>query len=161
MAFLDNKSFQPTEWERSNQPALAKDLDNLYREVRAVLRKISGPPLETSYGDLYIDPPRALRRGRDNLKSSWKRIWDDTIITHDQSESGAYAEHNDKIIGFGTFFARDHPPRLIEKVMWHEFLHLVIDVPRPMHHGWIDDVIKYHLKVPGHPNPLGTVGWSC
>jgi hypothetical protein len=48
---------------------------------------------------------------------------------------------------------------IIEKVLLHEFLHLVVDAPRVLHHGKIDSIIK--RKLPGDPNPLGTVGYEC
>ena len=161
MAFIYEESFRPSSEITNNKPYLAADMNELLKNVNTVLAKVSGPPCITSYGPLYSKPPRHLDAKRDGLKSTFKKTWDDTIISYDPSAYGASADFGETEIIFGEFFTKPQPILILEKVLLHEFLHLVVDLPRAMHHGRIDHIIKYGLKLPGDPNPLGTVGYEC
>lgn len=161
MAFVYDVSFRPSNEISSNQPYLADDMNNLHKSILAIMEKISCPPVITSEGRLYTKLPKSLSRRRDGLKSNYARIWDDTIIYYDPEAYGASAHLKDYYIIFGEFFTKPQPRLILEKVFWHEFLHLVIDLPKHMHHGRINDIIKNGLKLPGDPNPLGTVGLEC
>lgn len=154
MAFLYIESFVPPSGEL---PGLVDDKNFLLKRIKLILLDISGPPVITSYGDLYMKPPPALNRQRDQLKSNWKKTWEDTIISFDFETYGATANHTSLEINIGEFFLKQEIPLLdLKKVVLHEFLHLVIDLPRPLHHGQINNIIKGGLKLPGDPNPLGT-----
>ena len=152
MAFVYEESFRLSDGMRRDKPNLAKDLDGLYKNVNDALRWLSGPPIITTEGPLYPKPPKGLSA----------KIWGDTIISYDIDQAGATAKYPDLEIVLGDTFAQPRPRLLIEKVILHEFLHLVLfsqRVPKPFHHGRIDEIIEGML--PGNPNPLGEVGSNC
>lgn len=161
MAFLHDASFLPSAEISKNQPYLATDMIDLHKMVVRILTKISGPPVITSEGRLFINAVKGLNASRDGLKSNYQKIWADTIIYYDAESYGASANIRDYYIWFGYFFTKPQPEDVLEKVIWHEFLHMVIDLPKPMHHGPINHIIKKGLRLKGHPNPLGTVGLEC
>lgn len=152
MAFVYEESFRLPDDVRQVQYNLAKDLDELYKNVNDALRWLSGPPIVTAEGPLYPKTPKGLNA----------KIWGDTIISYDAEQTGATAKYPDLEIILGDTFAKPWPRLLIEKVILHEFLHLVLfsqRVPKPFHHGRIDEIIRGIL--PGNPNPLGEVGSNC
>ena len=157
MAFLYNKSFDL----EGAAPGLVADMEILQSALTAVMDKVSGAPVVTSEGRLYTKVPKLLRKCRGDLKPDYAKIWDDTVVFYDPTKYGAAAHLLELYIYFGEFFSKPQPQLIIEKVFWHEFLHLVIKLPKPMHHGPINDLIKYRLGLPGDPNPLGTVGLEC
>ena len=161
MAFMYEESFRVSQQVRTDQPYYAADMDYLRKTMIAILDRISGAPVVTSEGRLYTKPPRNLSTQRDGLKPKWKSIWEDTIIIFDAEEYGATAHLKDYVVTFGSFFTKPQPERIIEKVLWHELLHIYVDLPKQMHHGSINRIITRGLKVPGDPNPLGTVGLAC
>jgi hypothetical protein len=161
MAFLYEESFLPSPEIAQNQPYLADDLNTPLKTVKAALTKISGPPTETSEGPLYQIVPKGLNAHRDGLKPNFHTIWSDTIISYDADAYGACAKLKDYEIIFGYFFTKPQSVIVIEKVLMHEFLHLVVDLPKAMHHGRINHIIQHGLRLPGDPNPLGTVGLEC
>lgn len=158
MAFLYDVSFQNPSDTREG---VVKDINRLHKELTAILTKISGHPVVTSEGSLFTKVPPALKRCKGDIKSSYGKIWDDTIIYFDPKAYGASSHLKDLYVWFGEFFLTDQPRLTLEKVLWHEFLHLVVTLPKPMHHGIINDIIKYKIGLPGDPNPLGTVGLEC
>jgi hypothetical protein len=160
MAFVYEESFLPSSEITNGQPYLAADMNELLRNVNSALKKISGPPVVTPEGPLYQRVPKGLKTVH-GLKSNFENIWGDTIISYDPKAYGASADFGETEIIFGEFFTKPQSILILEKVLMHEFLHLVVDLPRPMHHGRIDHIIKYGLKLPGDPNPLGTVGYEC
>ena len=161
MAFVYEVSFRPSDQVSTNQPYLAADMNDLLKNLNGVLTKISGPPCVTSEGPLYTKVPKGLKTSF-GLKSKWAQIWDDTIISYDADAYGASARSKDDLeVIFGYFFTKPQPALILEKVFLHEFLHLVVDLPRVMHHGKINHIIQHDLKIPGDPNPLGTVGLEC
>ena len=152
MAFVYEESFRLSDDVRAIQYNLAKDMDEMYKNVNDALRWLSGPPIVTDEGPLYPKPPKGLSA----------KIWGDTIISYDSAQSGATAKFKDLEIILGDTFARPWPRLLIEKVIMHEFLHLILfseHVAKPHHHGRIDEFISKHF--PGDPNPLGEVGSNC
>jgi hypothetical protein len=154
MAFLYIDSFVPASGEL---PGIADDKNCLLTRMKLVMLAISGTPVITSYGDLYPKPPRGLNRNRDQLKMNYKKIWDDTVIAFDFDTYGATANHRTLEINIGEFFLKKEIPLLdLKKVVMHEFLHLVVDVPRTMHHGQINRIISKGLGMKGDPNPFGT-----
>jgi hypothetical protein len=154
MAFLYVASFEPGSGEL---PGIVDDKVFLEKRIKQVLLQISGQPVITSHGDLYPKPPHGLNRQRDQLKRNWKQTWEDTIISFDFDTYGATANHKTLEINIGEFFLKQEIPLLdLKKVVLHEFLHLVIDVPRSMHHGQINRIISRGLGLRGDPNPLGT-----
>jgi hypothetical protein len=160
MAFVYDTSFRPSADISSNKPYLAADMNELHTHINAILRKYSGPPYITDDGSLYTKVPPVLKASL-GLKSNFKKIWDDTIVCYDPEAYGASANHTDLVITFGEFFTKPQPRAILEKVFWHEFLHLVIKLPRPMHHGKINHIIRHGIGLYGDPNPLGTVGLEC
>ena len=158
MAFLYDVSFRP---ESGTLGPIAEDMARLHKHVTMILTKISGHPVVTSEGSLFTKVPPGLKKCRSDLKRNYAKIWDDTVIYFEPTANGASALLNDYFVFFGQFFLTDQPRLLIEKVLWHEVLHLVVNLPKPMHHGLIDDLIKFRIGLPGEPNPLGTVGWAC
>lgn len=161
MAFLYEQSFLPSAQVAQTQPYLAADMATLLTSLKTVLVKISGPPAVTSEGNLYEKVPRGLNSLRDGLKPNYPNIWSDTIISYEADAYGATANLKEFEINFGYFFTKPQPIIVLEKVLLHEFLHLVVNLPKPMHHGRIDHIIRHSLKIPGDPNPLGTVGMEC
>jgi len=161
MAFVYDVSFRPSSEITANQPYLADDMNHLHKNIHRIMHKISGAPVVTSEGSLYLKLPTGIKRKRDGLKRNYDKIWDETIIYFDPAAYGASAHLKDLYITFGEFFTKPQQPLILEKVLWHEFLHLVIDLPKHMHHGQINHIIKHGLKLPGDPNPLGTVGLEC
>jgi hypothetical protein len=154
MAFLYIDSFVPASGEL---PGIADDKNCLLTRMKLALLDISGTPVITSHGDLYPKPPRGLERRRDQLKMNYKTIWDDTIIAFDFDTYGATANHRTFEINIGEFFLKKEIPLLdLKKVVMHEFLHLVVDLPRTMHHGQINRIISRGLGMKGDPNPFGT-----
>lgn len=164
MAFLYETSFRPSTEVVSGQPFLAKDMDELLNNLRQILQRISGTPVTTDDGSLYQILPLRLRHlfpGRNGIKANYSKIWSDTIISYDADAYGASANLKEAEITFGYFFTKPQTPLVLEKVLMHEFLHLILDLPKVMHHGKINDIIKHLLHLPGDPNPLGTVGLEC
>lgn len=154
MAFLYVESFVPGAGEL---PGIADDKNALLARTKLALLDISGQPTVTSYGDLYPKPPKGLSRRRDNLKRDFKKIWEDTIIAFDFKTYGATANHRTLEINLGEFFLKKEIPILdLKKVILHEFLHLVVDLPRSIHHGQINWIISHGLGLKGEPNPFGT-----
>lgn len=154
MAFLYVESFVPG---ANELPGIVDDKNALLIRTRLALLIISGQPTITSYGDLYPKSPKGLNRNRDNLKRNYKKIWDDTIISFDWDTYGATANQRTFEINLGEFFLKKEIPLLdLQKVILHEFLHLVVDLPRSIHHGQIDKIISEGLDYEGAPNPFGT-----
>lgn len=154
MAFLYVDSFVPGS---SELPGIVDDKNFLFKRIKLLLLDISGPPVITSFGDLYPKPPHGLNRQRDRLKRNWQKTWDDAIISFDFETYGATANHKTLEINIGEFFLKQEIPLLdLKKVVLHEFLHLVIDMPREMHHGQINTIISRGLRLKGDPNPFGT-----
>ncbi|MBX3244618.1 MAG: hypothetical protein KF685_09210 [Acidobacteria bacterium] len=154
MAFLYVDSFVPG---GDDLPGVADDKNVLLKHIRLILLDISGQPTITSYGDLYPKPPRGLSVRRDKLRSNYKSIWEETVISFDFATYGATANHKTFEINLGEFFLKKEIPLLdLKKVVLHEFLHLVVDVPRSMHHGQINTIISHGLGLRGDPNPFGT-----
>jgi hypothetical protein len=158
MAFLYDASFEPAS---GTLPGIADDMIELHKAITSLLTKISGHPVVTPEGTLFTKVPKGLDRCAGSLKSKYKKIWDDTIIYYEPEEYGASALLTDFFVFFGKFFLKPQPRLILEKVLWHEILHLVVNLPKQMHHGKIDDLIRYRIGLPGDPNPLGTVGWAC
>ena len=157
MAFLYSKSFElPGE-----APVLVEEVNMLLEALQAIMEKASGPPVITSEGRLYTKVPRKLKRCSSELKSKYAKIWDDTIVFYEHSAYGASANLKDYYVFFGKFFSKPQPRLTVEKVFWHEVLHLMIDMPKEFHHGMINDLIKDRIGLPGDPNPLGPAGWAC
>ena len=161
MAFLYDVSFRPSADIVNNKPFLADDMNYLHKTLQTILQRISGAPVVTSEGRLYTKVPAKLSGSRDGLKPRWKNIWEDTIIYYNPDAYGASAHLKDYIVTFGEFFTKPQPEQVLEKVLWHELLHIFVDLPKPMHHGRINRIIRQGLKLPGDPNPLGTVGLEC
>ena len=160
MAFVYDSSFEPSGEVSKNQPYLAADMNELHESINKIMTKISGPPVVTSEGRLYTKVPGKLKESL-GLRSNYKKIWDDTIISYEPDTYGASANIKEYYVMFGYFFTKPQSLSVLEKVLWHEFLHLVVKLPREMHHGKINHIIKYGLGIPGDPNPLGTVGLEC
>jgi len=158
MAFLYDVSLNPSS---DTLPGIADDMNSLHKELTAILTKISGHPVVTSEGSLFTKVPPGLKKCHSGLKSNYAAIWDDTIVYYEPSAYGASANRKDLYVIFGEFFLKPQPRLILEKVLWHEFLHLVVNLPKEMHHGKINNIIEKCLKLPGDPNPLGTVGLEC
>ena len=172
MAFVYKESFQLSDALRSEQPFLAEDLDVLYGNVNDALKRASGAPTITDEGPLYPNPPRGLSAAMNATTTNHpngvvfslfkvRNLWDDTIISYDPNQSGATSFYPDLEINLGNTFAKPWTQLVIEKVILHEFIHLVLfseRVRQELHHGFIDGTIKHML--PGNPNPA-TGGWNC
>ncbi|PYS92622.1 MAG: hypothetical protein DMF62_00155 [Acidobacteria bacterium] len=158
MAFLYDVSLNP---ESGTLPGIADDMNSLHKELTAILTKISGHPFVTSEGSLFMQVPKALKKCAKDLKSNYAKVWDDTIIFYEPKAYGASSNKADSYVWFGEFFLKPQPRLVLEKVLWHEYLHLVVNLPKEMHHGKINDIIKHCIGLPGDPNPLGTVGLEC
>jgi hypothetical protein len=169
MAFVYEASFRLPDEVAKIQYNLAAEMETLLKNVNGALTKLSGPPCVTPEGPLYTKPPKGLNAHRDELRPNFASFWDDTIISYDPDADVAFARkvqaHNvftkpDELeIILGRFFSKPMPLLTIEKVLLHEFLHLVVNLPKIQHHGQIDEIIRRRL--PGDPNPLGTVNSEC
>jgi len=154
MAFLYEKSFVPGSEDLAG---VVDDKNALLKRIKHVLLEISGPPVITDFGNLYMKPPHGLERRRDQLKANFAKIWDDTIFSFDFASYGATADLKSCEINIGEFFLKQEIPLLdLKKVVLHEFLHLVVDLPKPLHHGQINNIISKGLGLKGDPNPFGT-----
>jgi hypothetical protein len=172
MAFVYKESFELSDAVRSEKPNLAADMEILYKNVNEALRWLSGPPVITDEGPLYSKPPKGLsvamnatttNRPDGVVFSLFKvgKVWDDTIISYEPDQSGATSFYPALEIDLGNTFAKPWSRLVIEKVILHEFIHLVLfsqRVRKDLHHGLIDEAIKHML--PGNPNPA-TGGWNC
>lgn len=161
MAFVYEESFRLSPQVAQSQPYLAADIALLLKNLKTVLSKISGAPIVTPEGNLYEHPPKGLDPHRDGLKPNYRSIWSDTIVSYDPDGYGATADLKEFEINFGYFFSKPQSILVLEKVLLHEFLHLIVNLPKPMHHGRINHIIQHSSKIPGDPNPLGTVGLEC
>ena len=152
MAKLDVQSFMPP---AGTPPFLALDMVFLVDRLKRILKEVTGSPMGES-GE-FADPPRGLNASRDQLRMDYRTVWKNTKIVYKAETYGATATHSTNTITFGEFFLKQELPNLhIKKVLLHEFLHLVVDMPRELHHGQINNIIKKGLRIPGDPNPLGT-----
>lgn len=152
MAHLDVESLTPGP---EVPPLLAKDMVLLLRKLKRVLRDITGSHMLPS-GDFH-HPPKGLRPSRDHIRVDYADVWRDTKIVYNRATSGATATHSTNTITLGEFFLREELGDLeLKKVVLHEFLHLVVLFPREFHHGQINQIIEFGLRLPPPPNPLGT-----
>lgn len=162
MAFMYDVSFRSSDQVRRDQPYLAADMDYLHKTLNSIMTRISSAPFITDEGRLYTKVPKKLAAVRGDLKRDYAKIWDDVIVVYEAEAYGATANFRDLVITFGEFFTKPQPELILEKVLWHELLHLLIaDKNRNNHHVTIDRIIRRGLKLPGDPNPLGTVGLAC
>jgi hypothetical protein len=152
MAVFKDETFFPSP---GTPPFLAEDMNVLSARLKKILTELCGPPMpQTSE---FLNPPRGLVQKRDRLKLNWQIIWKNTSIVYREEAYGATATFSTNTITFGEFFLKQEIPDLdLKKVLLHEFLHLVVDMPTALHHGQINTIIKTNLKLPGEPNPLGT-----
>lgn len=152
MAKLDIQTFTPTP---ATPPVTAVDMEHLLGRMKKILKDLTGSVMTPS-GD-FLNPPRGLNARRDMLRMDYPVVWQNTKIVYDGPTSGATATHSTNTITFGEFFTRRELPEMhLKKVLLHEFLHLVVTVPREFHHGQINQIIQFNLRLPGEPNPLGT-----
>jgi hypothetical protein len=128
--------------------------------LKDVLDRLCGNAAEGTLE--YRNPPKGLNATRDNLKKNYRGIWLGVNIRYNGPTYGAAADHGTNEIIFGEFFLKTEitkpgqKDKILDKVFLHEFLHLVVDLPRPLHHGQLNKIIKKHLGYHGDPNPLGT-----
>lgn len=159
MAKLIAETFDPTP---ELLPETVKEVGYLRDALKKIMTKLCGPPRDGSLE--YLHPPKNLKAGRDGLKKNFAGIWLSTTIIFEWDNYGASARGGTNEIVFGEFFTKtdftqpkpEENDLILEKVFLHEFLHLVVDLPKPLHHGQINNIIKKHLRYYGEPNPLGT-----
>ena len=105
----------------------------------------------------YAVAPTKLDADRDLLKSNYKTIWQQCTIEYDPKQAGAEVAPGARKMKIGPFFLDPTTTVMdMEKVILHEYLHLVIDISSSdtgIQHGQINQIIKYNLKYPGPPNP--------
>lgn len=152
MAKLEVQTFMPPP---GTPPFLALDMTFLLSRLKKILKDVTGSTMGQT-GE-FANPPRGLNASRDRLRMDYGTVWKNTKIVYNAATYGATATHSTNTITFGEFFLKQELPDLhVKKVLLHEFLHLVVDMPRQLHHGQINNVIQYGLRLPGDPNPLGT-----
>jgi hypothetical protein len=152
MAKLDVQSFTPT---AGTAPFLALDMNVLSKRLQKILKDVTGSTM-SPIGE-FTNPPRGLNASRDRLRMDFANVWKNTTIVYNAPTYGATATHSTNTITFGEFFLKQELPEMhLKKVLLHEFLHLVVDMPRQLHHGQINNIIQFGLRLPGDPNPLGT-----
>lgn len=102
-----------------------------------------------------ISAPRNLNPGRDLLRDDYREIWKLCSIEYSEDESGASANHRTFQIKLGPVFLRPFFSALdVEKVILHEFLHLVLaQTNRDFHHSLITQIIQFNIGYKGEPNP--------
>ena len=140
-------------------PVLAEEMLFLAERLKGILTEMCGPPIPPGSANFQGPPksPQRLRRTRDELKADYQQIWKNTTVIYEHHTYGASARHSTNTIVFGEFFLKTEIETLtLKKVLMHEFLHLAVDMPRAMHHGQINKIIRHHLGYHGDPNPLGT-----
>ncbi len=157
MAFLYTKSFEL----EGAAPILAQEMNQLQVRLAEIMEEASGPPVITSEGRLYTKVPKLLKKCSSDLKSTYAKIWDDTIVFYEPTAYGASANIKDYYVFFGEFFSKPQPRLTLKKVFWHELLHVMLDMRKEFHHGKINDLIRFRIGLPGDPNPLGPAGWAC
>lgn len=155
MVNLKEETFQPPP---GTPPVLAEEILFLSKRLKDILTELCGPPTEgTSDFPRPPKPPKALNAKRDWLKPNYEWIWQGTTIIYEKENYGASARSVTNTIVFGEFFLKTEIEILtLTKVLLHEFLHLVVDMPKEFHHGQINKIIKENLRYLGDPNPLGT-----
>jgi hypothetical protein len=110
-----------------------------------------GPSAENK----VISAPRNLKAERDLLRGDYREIWKLCSIEYSEDESGASANHRTNQIKLGPVFLRPFfSAKDIEKVILHEFLHLVLaETNRDFHHSLITQIIQFNIGYQGEPNP--------
>ena len=162
MAFMYDVSFRLSDEVRREQYNFAADMDYLHKTLDTILTRISTAPFIIDEGRLYTKVPKKLESVKGKLKRDYKKVWEDVIIVYEKEAYGATANHKELVVTFGEFFTKPQPELILEKVLWHEILHLLLADPhRNNHHVTIDKIIRRGIGLPGDPNPLGTVGMAC
>ncbi len=106
---------------------------------------------------VYLTAPTKLDPERDMLRPDYRSVWQQCTIEYDPNEKGAEVATGIRALKLGHFFeAQTTTVMDVEKVLRHEYLHLVVDIgwnAEEAQHGQINQIIKYNLKYPGLPNP--------
>lgn len=136
-----------------------REQKRLLKKVRQALKNLCGH----GHGKdgRFLTAPRKLRPKRDFLKDDYKEVWKKCVIKFDEKEAGASVRNN-RNQQFGNFFdIRIGPfflqPRFsvkdMEKLILHEYLHKAMIISmKEAEHGFIDQIIRDHLRYPGPPN---------
>lgn len=133
---------------------LNQDSQELQDKVRKAIAKLCHHELDKN--NEIISPPYRLNPKRDWLKADYREIWKKCVIEYDENDPNATAYYQLNKITIGPVFMRPTITALdMEKVLLHEFLHLALSIQdRAMHHSFMEQIIKYHLKYPGDANPF-------
>ena len=127
----------------------------LLKKVKQGLTNLSGHG--PAKDGTYLSPPHGLDADRDMLRDDYRDIWRGTTIQYKDDETGASVNIPNKLISLGGFFLRpSHKVLDIQKVILHEYLHLVLTVSSEFQHSQMTQVITYNLGYPGDANPFGT-----
>jgi len=132
-----------------------KDGRALLAKVQRALSNLTG--IGVPADGVYLTAPRKLDADRDMLKANYRSVWGTCTIQYDPDEKGAEAAPGTHDLTIGPFFlSRGTTVMDMEKVLLHEYLHLVIDISwhaTEAEHGQINHIIRDNLRYPGSPNP--------
>jgi hypothetical protein len=132
-----------------------KDVQVLLGKVEKALTNLTG--VDGHKSGVYLPAPGKLDADRDMLRREYQAIWHQCTLEYDPTEPGAEVPAHTRNLKIGPFFL----PQAItvmdmEKVILHEYLHLVIDIgwnSLEAQHGQINHIIRDNLHYPGPPNP--------
>jgi len=127
----------------------------LLGKVKDALANLTG--IRGGATGVYVGAPTKLDRARDMLKPNYRIVWQQCTLEFDPDERGAEATPGTSNLRVGPFFlSGDTSVMDMEKVILHEYLHLVIDIgwsATEAEHGQINHIIRDNLSYPGPPNP--------
>jgi hypothetical protein len=127
----------------------------LLGKVQDALGNLTG--IRARKDGVYLSAPTKLDPDRDLLRPDYRIVWGQCTIVYDPEERGAEASAATRTLKIGPFFLPSSTTvRDMEKVLLHEYLHLVIDIgwnSEEAQHGQIYQIIRENLKYPGPPNP--------
>lgn len=133
---------------------LYQDSQELQGKIRKAIFNLCHHSLDKN--NEVVASPYRLNPRRDWLKPDYREIWKKCVIEYDENDPNATAYFSLNKITVGPVFMRPTITILdMEKVLLHEFLHLALSIQdRQMHHSFMEQIIKYHLKYPGDANPF-------
>ena len=120
----------------------------LLRKVQDALSNLTG--MRGGKNGVYVGAPTKLDRERDMLKPDYRIVWQQCTLEFDPEERGAEATPGTSNLKVGPFFlSADTSVMDMEKVILHEYLHLVIDIgwnATEAEHGQIHQIIEIRVR---------------
>ena len=124
----------------------------LLSHVKEALTNLTG--IRAAKNGVYVGAPTKLDADRDELRPDYRLVWQQCTVEYDPEEAGAEVPPGTRIMRIGPF-CLDLDVKDLEKIILHEYLHLVIVGwgSGDSQHPQINLIIKFNLNYPGPPNP--------